>query len=157
MRDARLAVPLICLLVVAGAAAPPAHASSRAEARMVRAVNAFRAAHGVAPLRPSRHLRREAGSFSRWMLDAGVFAHARRHASLAPDQTRECYVEVLARHAGAHPRVRRTVRMWDASAPHRGVLLDRRYRWIGAGRAHGAFGGWRTTLWTVRVGCSRRG
>ena len=157
MRDARLALPLICLLVVAGAATPPAHASSRSEARMVRAVNAFRAAHGVAPLRPSRHLRREAGSFSRWMLDADVFAHAERRASLAPGQTQGCYGEVLARHTGGHPRVRRTLRMWDASAPHRDVLLDRRYRWIGAGRALGAFDGWRTTLWTVRVGCSRRG
>jgi uncharacterized protein YkwD len=123
---------------------------------MVRAVNAFRAQHGVAPLRSSSHLGRAAGSFSRWMLDTGFFGH-RRRAYATPGHARACFGEVLARHTGGHPRVGSTLRMWDASGRHRAVLLDGRYRWIGAGRALGAFKGWRTTLWTVRVGCSRRG
>jgi uncharacterized protein YkwD len=147
------------VVCIAGAllAAAPAWAAQRADARMVRAVNAFRAAHGVAPLRSSPELGRSAGSFSRWMARTGTFGHVSRRAYIAPGQRHGCFGEVIARHAGGHPRVRRTVRMWRASKPHRDVLLDSSYRWMGAGRALGVFDGSRTTLWTVQVGCSSRG
>jgi uncharacterized protein YkwD len=152
----RLVAAVVCMVgVLLGA--EPASAAHRSDARMIRAVNAIRSAHGVAPLRHSPELRRSASSFSRWMLQTGFFGHVSRRAHLAPGQRRGCFGEVLARHTGSHPRVRRTIRMWHASAAHRAVLLDPSYRWMGAGAALGLFDGWRTTLWTVQVGCSENG
>lgn len=153
---ARLVAVVLC---IAGAllGAVPASAAQRPDARMVRAVNALRIAHGVPQLRASPALGRSAGSFSRWMARTGYFGHVSRRAHLAPGQGHGCFGEVIARHADGHPRVRQTIRLWRSSKPHRDVLLGSSYRWIGAGRALGVFDGWRTTLWTVQVGCSSRG
>jgi uncharacterized protein YkwD len=154
LRPALVAVSACLAALVLGAA--PA-AASRSESRMVRAVNHFRSAHALPRLRASSDLGRSAGGYSRWMLRTGYFGHASRPARLAPGRRFGCFGEVLARHTGAHPRVRRTMRMWKGSGGHRAVLLNRSYGWVGAGKALGVFHGWRTTLWTVQVGCSRKG
>jgi uncharacterized protein YkwD len=41
---------------------------------------------------------------------------------------------------------------WLNSYGHRAVMMSRRYRWIGAARAVGLYGGARATIWVVRFG-----
>lgn len=60
--------------------------------------------------------------------------------------------EVLELHGGRRARVTRTMKRWSRSSGHRGVLLSRDYRRIGAGRATGWWRGRRVTIWVVRLG-----
>jgi uncharacterized protein YkwD len=60
--------------------------------------------------------------------------------------------EVIELHGGHRPRVRAVFNRWVDSASHRAVLASRRYRWIGAARATGRYGGHRATIWVVRFG-----
>ncbi len=143
------AIPLLLLL-----GSTPASAAGGS--RMLREVNTLRAGHGVAPLNPSPVLARTSRTHSSWMLGAGVFAHSNRPARLAR-KLYGCFGEVLSRHSGKRPGVKRTVRAWRNSPDHLAVLLDSRYTWLGAGRGRGVFQGAPSTMWTVQVGCSKRG
>ncbi len=155
MRDARpVALSLAVILGLAFGAGP---AEAKEETgNMIRAINAFRASHGVKPLRTSRRLGRSAESYSQWMADTGFFRHRARRFYEAAARRYGCFGEVLARTTGRRAAVRETVRGWIRSPMHRSVILDPDFGWAGAGRATGLFGGART-LWTVQVGCSVRG
>lgn len=153
MRHARLmlacAIPLLLLL-----GSTPASAAGGS--RMLNEVNTLRASHGVAPLARSAVLSRTSRRHSNWMLGANVFAHTNRRAHLAR-KLYGCVGEVLSWHTGRHPGVTRTVRAWRKSPSHLAVLVDARYSWLGAGRGRGVFQGAPSTMWTVQVGCSKRG
>src|ERR671914_133707 len=81
--------------------------------------------------------------------ERGVLAHGTRIA--VPKRFRRLG-ENLALVGGRAPRPGRAVHLWLRSPGHRGVLLDRRMRRIGVGRASGLFGGRPATVWVLRVG-----
>jgi uncharacterized protein YkwD len=60
--------------------------------------------------------------------------------------------EVLEIHGGRRPRTRAALRRWSNSPGHWSVILSSRYRWMGAARAVGRYGGARATMWVVRFG-----
>jgi uncharacterized protein YkwD len=142
----------LCAVLACGALVAPAPAvADRSELRhrMLKAVNAVRAQHGLAAFRGSRTLHRSARRYARWMLRADYFGHLSRirasgHFSMLG--------EALAWHTGRRPRVRWTVRRWMRSPPHRALILHPEFRRLGAGLARGNLSGWRATTWVLHFG-----
>ena len=131
-----------------GALVPASAAAKSPGKRMVKAANEWRSAHGLAPLRSSKRLRRSAKGRARRMIRHDFFAHPSRLYVPRFDRVGE----VLELHGGRRARVRRTLRKWAASPGHRAVLLSSSFRRIGAGRASGWYQGQRVTIWIIRVG-----
>jgi uncharacterized protein YkwD len=141
-----LCAVLACGAVLAVAAPAPADGNQQ---RMLHALNAVRAQHGLAPFHGSPSLHRSASAYARWMLRAEYFGHrgriraSGRFARLG---------EALAWHSGRDARVSRTVRGWMQSAPHRALILHPGFRWLGAGIARGRLSGRRATTWVLHFG-----
>jgi uncharacterized protein YkwD len=146
MSRGRLALVLALTLAV-----PASAESGRAEARpaMVDTINRARAKHGAPALRHSAALSRSARRYARHLARTGKFGHAGRIQ--ASDRFGQLG-EVLARHPGGKPRRSRTVRQWMRSPWHRPLMLGRRFRVAGVGRACGRIGGKRRTIWVVQLG-----
>jgi uncharacterized protein YkwD len=138
----------VATALVALVLAPAAHAGQH-ERELRALVNGERAGHGVAGLRHSPALTRSAQRLARHLLRRGVLAHGARIA--APRRFRRLG-ENLALVGGPAPRPDRAVQLWLRSPGHRGVMLDRRMRRIGVGRASGMFGGRPATVWVLQVG-----
>jgi uncharacterized protein YkwD len=127
----------------------PSSAQAGARGAMVQKVNHYRSSHGVHGMRMSRSLSRSAARYARRMLRAGYFGHAGRiHVSRGFRRAGE----VLAMHRGSRPLVAHTVNSWAHSPGHAGILLDRTFTWVGAGKATGYWHGRRWTFWVVHVG-----
>jgi uncharacterized protein YkwD len=145
LRPAAACLVSACALVLSTTSSP----ASASPSPMVDKINRVRAAHGMTALRYSRSLARSSSRYSRHVLRTDRFAHAsrimasRRFSSLG---------EVLALSAGWKIRRRRTLRLWLGSPGHRTVLLSSSYRYIGAARVRGRFGGSRAMVWTVQLG-----
>ena len=145
-RASGLRLVLVSCLVLAVAA--PAAAVPR-EPRMVAKINAARERHGLPPLRPSRSLTRSARAYAAHLMRIDWFGHADR---IRASPRFRMLGEVLAWHSDRRPRRSGTVRRWLASPGHRKLILKRAFRWIGAGRAVGRFGGGPATIWVVQLG-----
>lgn len=155
---AGLAAPLLMAIALLGtpatshAASPPCAATTVAAgeapaatvARAVRClVNAQRAAHGLAPLRPSRQLRVAAEAHGADMVSHRFFAHVSPFAGAVTDRARRAgYVprardwtlgEDIAWGEGDLSTPRSIVTAWMNSPGHRAVILDRRFRDAGVG------------------------
>jgi uncharacterized protein YkwD len=116
---------------------------------MVDRISEARAKRGLAPVRHHRSLSRSARRYARHLLRTGTFEHAGR---IRASHRFRRVGELLAWHPGRKPRRGRTVRRWLRSWWHRRVLLDRGFRFAGAGRAVGRFRGRRCTIWVVHLG-----
>ena len=136
-----------CLIVPTFAA--PAAASASAEDQMIAKINSYRAKHGLPQIRKSKSLTRTAERYSWKQLRNGYFGHAGRIQASSKYRT---LGEILAYQSGTSARVRSTFRMWLNSGGHRAVIMDRRFRYAGAGRASGRFRGGKATIWTVQFG-----
>ena len=91
----------------------------------------------------SRRLSRGATSWARHLMRRDVLAHSSRAVNRGEG-------EVIEWHTGRRARVNKTVIEWWHSTEHRHVMLARRYRRAGAGRAVGYMNGRRSTIWVVR-------
>jgi len=134
-----------CLLVPAA----PASAAPSAESQMLAKINAYRASHGLPKVRRSKSLTRSAERYSWKQIRGGYFGHANRIQ--ASDKYRSLG-EILAWRRGTAAAVRATFRMWLNSGGHRAVIMDRGFRYVGAGRATGRYRGRKATIWTVQFG-----
>ena len=150
----RIVAVVLCTLstvLLYAAAAPAAQASGPrldgGERKLVRAMNAARAHHGLRRLHAGRRLARAADSHTRHMLVADYFSHG------AFSQRVRRYVgyrrigETIA--LTSHCSARRVVRMWLNSPGHRAVLLSSDYRRVGVGRRLGRLGARRACLVTA--------
>jgi uncharacterized protein YkwD len=148
----------LCAMVACGAvlAAPGPAVAGGSELRhkMLHAVNAARSQHGLAALHGSASLHRSASAYAHWMLRSGYFGHLGR---IRASGRFSLLGEALAWHSGRRPRVRRTVRRWMRSPPHRALILHPGFRWLGAGLARGRLSGYRATTWVLHLGGSLRG
>jgi len=115
---------------------------------MEREINRVRTASGLAHLKGSPILRSAAQRYARWLVLRGRFLHA---VALHPPGFRGAG-ELLGRHYDGYGRVRRTVRLWMQSPPHRRELLNPRYREGGAGLVHGLRRGAPVSVWALRLG-----
>jgi uncharacterized protein YkwD len=144
----RLVLPVVlvaCLLVPAA----PASARASAEVQMVRKANSFRKRHGLRPVRISRSLMRSSEGYAWHQMRNGFFGHSSRiHAS---GRFRRLG-EILEYHGGTRARIRQAFRSWLHSPGHRAIIMDRGFRYVGAGRASGRFRGGRATIWVMHFG-----
>jgi uncharacterized protein YkwD len=138
-----LSALVACLLV------PAAPASASTESQMLAKINAYRAQHGLPKVRKSKSLTRSAERYSRRQMNGDYFGHSNRiHASSKYRRLGE----ILAWSQGGSARVSHTFRMWLNSGGHRAVIMDRGFRYVGAGRVSGNFRGRSATIWTVQFG-----
>jgi uncharacterized protein YkwD len=140
----------LCAVLVCGAmlAAPAQAAAGGNQERMLHALNAVRAQHGLAPFNGSPSLHRSASSYARWMLRADFFGHLARIRASGFSRLGEA----LAWHSARRARVSSTVRGWMGSPPHRALILNPGFRWVGSGMARGRLQGWRATTWVLHFG-----
>jgi uncharacterized protein YkwD len=127
----------------ANAITPPPLASvgvepTSREYGIVRAMNAVRAQNGAPPLQVGRALTRAARSHSADMARRGYFDHGAFVQRLRRFGVRAPYVGENLAYGTTPLTAMAIVQMWVASAPHRQVLLDRKFRRIGVGIAGGS-------------------
>jgi uncharacterized protein YkwD len=137
----------VCI-ALALASAAPASAGASPEDALTDAINSARAAAGVAPLTPAGPLERSATRYAHALMRGDAFHHA--PLDVGGRYTRAG--ETLEFHRGWALEPAQTVRRWLGSPTHRAVLLDRRSRRLGAGRARGRIHGVLSTIWVLRVG-----
>ncbi len=140
-----LGAVLVCGAVLAVPA--PVGAEPNQE-RMLHALNAVRAQHGLAPFHGSAMLHRSASAYALWMLRSDYFGHLGRIRASGFSRLGEA----LAWHSGGRARVHRTVSAWMNSPPHRALILSPGFRWLGAGIARGRLTGRRATTWVLHLG-----
>jgi uncharacterized protein YkwD len=79
----------------------------------------------------------------------GYFGHdSRIHAS----RRFRTLGEILEYRRGMRPAVRATLIDWMNSPPHRSVILNGTFRFVGAGFSRGNFHGARSTIWAMHFG-----
>lgn len=135
------------VVMTAAAVAAPAVSSARPRCRgdvaaVICAINVQRSAHGLRLLRGDRSLAAIARSHSIAMVARRRFAHGdfgARVARTAWARSRRSWTagETLAWGTGELATPASTVAAWMASAEHREILLDPRFRVVGVGRAFG--------------------
>jgi uncharacterized protein YkwD len=149
----RARIALAMTLSMAVLAAPPVAVAARQGpqqgAAMVEQVNAARAAHGLPALGISEELTGSATGYARWMLRADYFGH---QATIRAGGSFLTLGEALAWHSGWRPRVSRTLSRWMSSPPHRALVLNPLFRYIGTAHWSGRFSGRRATMWVAQFG-----
>lgn len=129
--------------------APAAGAARKSPSPMVDKINAVRKAHGIRPARYSRSLSGSSAQFARHLASTQRFAHRSR---ITANNRFSRLGEVLALMRGWKLRRSQTLAYWLGSPSHRAVLLSPVFRYVGAARVRGTFGGSRTIFWTVQLG-----
>ena len=146
----RFRMVLLCTLALCLLApAAPAVAARSAEDQMLAKINSYRAQHGLPKVRKSKSLTRSAERYSWKQMRGGYFGHASR---IQASSKYRRLGEILAWRSGTRAAVNATFRMWLNSGGHRAVIMDRGFRYVGAGRASGNFRGGKATIWTVQFG-----
>ena len=139
-----------CLVLACSLAVSAASSDVRASpSPLVDKINHVRGAQGIRPLRYSPSLARSSSSFARYVLRTDRFAHAAR---IVASGRFSMLGEVLALTRGWKLARSRTLGYWLRSASHRAVVLSSSFRYVGAARARGRFGGRRAIVWTVQFG-----
>jgi uncharacterized protein YkwD len=145
IRYAVLTTLVACLLLVPAA---PASATSP-EVQMVRKVNSFRAKNGLPQVRMSKSLMNSSERYAWKQMRSGYFGHQNRIAASSKYRT---LGEILEWHTGLRPSVSTAFRDWLHSSGHRAIIMDRRFRYAGAGAASGRFQGRNSTIWVMHFG-----
>ena len=120
----------ICTLAIA---VPAQAAPSTMEKRLVNRINDARADHGLRALRLGPRLSRGAHAWSRHLMRADSFHHARLRPGTG---------EILAWGTCSWFRPAQAVRMWLNSSGHRALLLRAGFRVVGTGWTKGAWRGY---------------
>jgi uncharacterized protein YkwD len=141
----------LCAVLACGAvlAVPAPAAADGNQQRMLQALNAVRAQHGLAPFHGSASLHRSASAYARWMLRSEYFGHLSR---IRASGRFARLGEALAWHSERGAQVSRTVHRWMQSPPHRALILHPGFRWLGAGMARGRLSGQPATTWVLHFG-----
>jgi uncharacterized protein YkwD len=140
-----VAAVLMVALVVPAA---PASADSPA-AKMVRKVNTYRQHHGLPKLRMSRSLNNSSARYAHHMMSKGYFGHSGR---IRASRRFTRLGEIIEMHRGRRSDTGGALRAWIRSPGHHGIIMDRNFRYVGAGKVYGRFNGKRTTMWVMHFG-----
>lgn len=116
---------------------------------MVDRISEARVERGLPAVRHHASLSRSARRYARHLMRTGRFGHS---GTIRASHRFSRVGELLSWHRGPKPRRGRTVGRWLRSWWHRRVLLDRGFRFAGAGRVIGRFRGRRCTIWVVHLG-----
>jgi uncharacterized protein YkwD len=133
----------LCAPSTAAAEVPPASIA------MITKVNEMRHSSGLPTLQTSEALVGSARNYARYMLRNDYLGHL---SSIQAGGNFLFLGETLAWHSGWRPRVGYTFSRWMNSPPHRAVLVNPTYRFIGAGKVRGRLGTRRETTWVAQLG-----
>ena len=171
---------LAALAVVLVAVVAPSQGSARQrssavpeaqlQVALLGQINAFRTAHGLAPLRVSGALNAVANGHSAQMARLGYFSHdsangqsfsSRIAGVYSPRGYRRWSVGENLVWGGPDIGATRAFRLWLASPPHRANLLNAGWRQVGLGAVHsssapGVYGGGPATIVTADFGVRSR-
>jgi len=132
LRRALLVAFMVCVLSPSGVAQASAR-TDRLEAGIVRALNDFRAQHGLPKLRQQRGFARAADVHSAKMLRENKLAHDQYGKRVRRYVRRVKRVgETLAWMNRCDPAA--VVSMWAKSSTHRHVMLSRSFRRVGVAK-----------------------
>jgi uncharacterized protein YkwD len=138
---ATFAALLIALFVAAPAAnATPGH-PTRVEKETLRLINKARADRGLKPVRLDLRLWRAARHHTHDMIKRRYFAHGATADRLSRYVRAGVIGETLAWGSGLWASPASTVDSWLHSPPHRALLLDPDFRYVGIGSRGGPFQG----------------
>jgi uncharacterized protein YkwD len=152
MSHARIAfATLFAVLTVSAPATALADIPSESAA-MIKKVNDARRSKGLPELQTSEALTDSARSYARYMLKNDYFGHL---ASIRAGGNFLVTGETLEWHSGWRPRVSFAFSQWMKSASHHAILMSSTFRFIGAGRVRGRWGGRKATAWVAHVGAQR--
>ena len=129
--------------------AVPATAGASTPSPIVRKLNAFRAHHGLGPLRYSPSLARSSTRFAHYIARSDRFGHASRIRASASFRL---LGEALAYTRGWRIRRSYVIRRLLRSPGHRPLLLSRTFNYVGVGRVRGRLGRGRATVWVLQFG-----
>jgi uncharacterized protein YkwD len=115
---------------------------------MVQRINAVRADHGLPALRLAPKLMRSTKSYARQLMRNDGFSHGSSYRTRGFKTSGE----MLSFGQGWSTAPGAPVRMWLGSPTHRGLMLSRAFRYVGANPARGRFGGALRTIWVVHFG-----
>jgi uncharacterized protein YkwD len=122
-------------------------AASPGEA-MVDRINEIRADRGLPALRLAPKLMRASRAHAKRLMRNDGFSHGsayRRNGFRTAG-------EMLAYGNGWSLALGPSIRMWLDSAAHRGLMLSRSFRYVGASPVRGRYGGGLRTIWVVQLG-----
>lgn len=115
---------------------------------MVERINVVRADHGLPALRLAPRLMRSSRGYARHLMRNDGFSHGSAYRKNGFSTAGE----MLAFGRGWSVALAPSIRMWLGSATHRGLMLSRSFRYVGANPARGRFGGALRTIWVVQFG-----
>jgi uncharacterized protein YkwD len=139
-----VAVMVTVLLVPAtqaGAASP--------SSKMVSKINEYRQNRGLPGVKSSGSLNHSARAYAKRMMRSGYFGHSTRIRASRKFKT---LGEIIEMHPGKRARVSTAFKAWVNSPAHNNVMLDGRFREVGAGKVTGRFRGRTYTFWVVHFG-----
>ena len=141
----RLRATCTALLIAIGVAAPAAQATPRqptkVETQTLRLINEARTDRGLKPVRLDLRLWRAARQHTGDMLRRGYFAHGATTKRLSRYVRGGVLGETLAWGSGPYRTPASIVSSWLDSPPHRALLLDPDFRYVGIGSRGGPFQG----------------
>ena len=148
MRSVNRPIAAACV-ALAMLLAVPASAGASAPSPIVQKVNAFRAKHGLRPMRYSPSLARSSTRFAHYIARSGRFGHSGR---IRASSRFRLLGEALTYTRGWKIRRSYALRRLLASSAHRPLLLSRTFNYVGVGRVRGRLGRSRATVWVLQFG-----
>ena len=148
MARIRILLALAVAICAIGAFGSAAATASSPQEKMMKKVNDYRKKHGLHRVKFSSSLKHSAGRYARYMMKHHYFGHQSRiHASSKYRRLGE----ILEYQRGGS-NVSLAFHTWLRSGPHRDIILDRNFKYAGAGLAHGQYRGHYSTFWVMHFG-----
>ena len=171
-RRAAILLAVVAAVCAAGAAAAPQRAEHHAgiALHLVEGINAIRAQHGLAPVRPAPSLRLAALAHTRLQVKRGAFTHDSPDGSSFSDRIARFYGQRGFSRWGVGENLLygpvamspdEALQVWLESPAHRKILLEPSWRDIGivalaVNQAPGEFGGHDVVVITSDFGIRSR-
>jgi uncharacterized protein YkwD len=148
MARIRILLALAIAICAIGATTAASATASSPQSQMMHKVNHYRHKYGLHAVKFSSSLKHSAGRYARWMMRHHYFGHSSRiHAS---SRYRRLGEILEAQRGGSN--VSLAFHTWMRSGPHRAIILDRSFKYAGAGLAHGWYRGHKSTFWVMHFG-----
>jgi uncharacterized protein YkwD len=128
---------------------PAVAGASGATDTMIAKVNAYRANHGLHALSSSGSLNHSASKYAKHMMKAHYFGHSGR---IQASRRFSRLGEILEMHRGYAKRTSAALKAWGDSPGHKAIILDSKFKYVGAGVVSGRFQGHKMTFWVMHFG-----
>ena len=140
---------LVVAVVMAAVMLVPSQAGASSASSMVNKINQYRQNRGLPALKSSGSLSHSARAYAKRMMRSGYFGHSTR---IRASRSYKTLGEIIEMHRGKSARVSTAFTAWQHSGSHNAVMLDGRFKEVGAGKVTGRYKGRTMTFWVVHFG-----